>query len=108
MSLKFSGNGWVAWMAAIVLVALSVGDSLTMAYILARGGYEGNPIMAQLMAMLGCHIALTVKVIVTIGIALWLVGAWRYRLAKIATLIIIGMHSVVVGRHLFYIIGGYV
>jgi hypothetical protein len=95
-------------MVAFLLVALSVGDSLTTAYILARGGQEGNPIMAQLMVVLGCHTALMFKVIVTAGIAVWLVGAWRYRLAKVAMLIAISMHSIVVGRHLFYIIGGYV
>ena len=108
MPLKFSGRGWPAWVLAAALVALAIGDVLTTEYILARGGYEGNPVVAWLMDMLGHAGAFSLKVIATAGIALWLVGAWEYRLAKVAMGIALALHCAVVGRHLFYIVGGYV
>jgi hypothetical protein len=108
MPLRFSGRGWLAWGAAALLVILSVGDVLTTMCILAGGGREGNPFMAWLMAVLGLRFALGVKVVLTAGIAMCLVGKWEYHLARMAMTIAIGMHCLVVGRHLFYILGGYV
>jgi len=109
MPLRFAGRGWLAWGAAVILVILSVGDVLTTMYIIAGGaGREGNPFMAWLMVVLGLRLALGVKVVLTAGIAMCLVGKWEYHLARMGMSIAIGMHCLVVGRHLFYILGGYV
>jgi hypothetical protein len=108
MSLRFVGRGWIAWCAAALMLILCIGDVLTTMYIIARGGYEGNLFMAWLMTTIGFHFALGVKIVITTGIILWLVGKWEYNKAKLAMIIVIGMHCFVVGRHLFYIIGGYV
>lgn len=105
MQLRFFGQSWLAWSAVILLVILSVGDVLTTMYILARDGREGNPFMAWLMAVLGLRFALGVKVFLTAGMAIYLVGKWEYPLARAAMAIAIGIHVLVVGRHLFYIFG---
>ena len=107
MSLRFSGRSWLAWSMAALLMALAVGDVITTEYMLAHGGYEVNPIIAWGLGTFGHVATFTFKIVITLGIVLWIVGVWEYSLAKAATGIAIGMYSIIVGLHLFYIIGGY-
>lgn len=108
MRLKLFGRSWTAWLAALLLVALSVGDVLTTNYIIGTGGgHEGNPFIAWMMATIGPW-WMVVKILATTGIAVWLLAKWNYRLARVAMAIAVGAHCLVVGRHLFLILGGFV
>ena len=101
--MRLGGRPWQAWLAAALLVILSVADILTTNRILARGGHEANPFMAWLMAILGPQ-WMVAKVLATAVIAFWLVADWEHRLAKVAMAAAIGLSMLFVGWNLVMIL----
>jgi len=102
--LSFSGLGFWPWFLAGFAMLLVIGDALTTCWLLGtRNFVEGNPVIAWLMDRIGSW-WIAVKLLVTAGIFVWMVGRWE-PMTKVVMLVMLATMIFVVGRHIVFIWG---